>query len=125
LDRDTSLYAEYLLEREGISLISNEHGFATYRKLDTGDYWMMDVFVKKQKKSNSGWSGRRAGVAHQLSRDIAAIAKKDGANFLVTSICLDVNGVTESMKAILGDGFRYANSNGNMLFFNKSLVGEI
>jgi len=121
LDQETSLYAQYLLEREGKSLISNEDGFATYQKLSNGDYWLVDIFVQKRGDEGNGRVRRRNG--RMLFDGVIEIAKNDGAANLVTSVCLGANEVSHSMKIILGNGFLYSHADNasHMLYFKKSL----
>jgi predicted GNAT family acetyltransferase len=108
-----SLYAQYIEEREGFSIIESDHGFATYIKVDDETYYLRDIFVEKE--------FRKSGLAKELSRQVAEIAKADGAKRLTGSVSTIANGVTVSMKAILADGFEFSHANGNMLYFAKEL----
>ena len=107
------LYAQYIKERENMSLVHVEHGFATYKKIDADTYYLVDIFVEK--------GFRRNGIASSLSESVKQIALNDGAKRLLGSVDITSNGVTESMQAILSDGFRYSHSAGNGIFFLKEI----
>lgn len=108
-----SLYADYLKERQGIETVEHEFGFATYKRIDAETVYLQDIFVVKEH--------RRNGVASELSAKIAEIAKASGAKKLIGSVDITAHGVTESMKAILGDGFRFSHAQGNGIYFVKML----
>jgi hypothetical protein len=108
-----NLYAQYIKEREDREIIVLEHGFATYKKLNPETYYLVDMFVEKVY--------RRTNIAWDLNNIICDIAKKDGALNIITSICTDAAGVTESMAVILAGGFKYSSTSGNMLYFIKYL----
>lgn len=107
------LYKQYLIEREDKHLVSLEGGFATYKQVDQNSVWLVDIFVVKEL--------RRNGVATKLSEMVAEKAKELGCNTLIGSVDITANGVTQSMQAILSDGFKFSHGQGNMLFFTKAL----
>ena len=111
----TSLYAQYIKEREGIELVQVEHGFATYQKINSDLYYLVDIFVEQ--------GFRKSGIATKLSSMICEVALKNGAKQLLGSVDISRKGVTESMSAILADGFRYSHSEGNGIYFLKD-IGE-
>ena len=111
----TNLYSKYIKEREGIDTVVHEngHGYATYKKLDDGSYYLIDIFVEKEY--------RRSHIATQLSEQVKQIALADKATTMLGSVCLTTNGVTESLKAVLGDGFKYSHASNNTLYFKKEI----
>lgn len=115
MDAVTSLYAQYIKEREGIELIYVEHGFATYQKVNDELYYLVDIFVEQ--------GFRKLGIATQLSSIVRDIALQAGAKQLLGSVDISRKGVTESMSAILSDGFRYSHSEGNGMYFVKDIGG--
>ena len=108
-----NLYAKYIEEREGSSLISVEHGFLTYKKLNDDLYYLIDCYVEK------GY--RKLGIATDLGNQVCTIAKQDGAKQVMGSVCLNANGATESLTAILAAGYRYASISEQTLYFVKDL----
>jgi GNAT superfamily N-acetyltransferase len=109
----SSLYANYLSEREGVSVLEIEHGFAVYQKLNNDSYYLRDIYVEPEYRSQ--------GLATKLSDMVAEIARKDGASRLIGSVDVTKRGVTVSMKAILADGFEFVEMNGNGIYFAKKL----
>lgn len=110
----TSLYAQYIKEREGFETLEVEHGFATYKQVEKDMVYLRDIFVEDTFRQN--------GLASELSRQVAEIAKGLGCNKLTGSICVsDDIGVTISMKALLGDRFKYSHAHGTMLYFVKDI----
>ena len=110
-----NLYAQYISERENKNLVQVAHGFATYQKIDAESYYIVDIFVEKGFRKN--------GIASELSEAVRKIAINDGASKLFGSVDIGTNGVTESMAAIIANGFKYSHSNGNMIYFVK-LLGD-
>ena len=108
-----NLYSQYIVEREGLGIVEFDHGFATYIQVDADTFYLQDIFVEKEH--------RKSGLAKELSKQVALIAKEAGAKKLTGSVCLIAKGVTVSMKAILGDGFEYSHANGNTLYFAKEI----
>ena len=107
------LYADYIKERENVELVQDEHGFATYKILEDNSYYIVDIFVEKDH--------RKGKIASQLADLIVTIAQANGASKLIGSICLNVEGVTESMKVLLAYGFKFSHANGTMLYFTKHI----
>lgn len=105
------LYAQYIKEREGSEILIVDYGFATYRKLEDGSYYLIDIFVEERY--------RKLGIARNLFDKIVDIAKADNASRILGSVCTSANGVTASMASILAVGFQFSSQNGNMLYFSK------
>lgn len=108
-----SLYAQYIKEREGFETLEVEHGFATYKQIEPDMVYLRDIFVEDNFRQN--------GIASDLSKQVALIAKDLGCKKLTGSVCIDAIGVTISMKALLGDGFQYSHASGNMIYFVKDI----
>lgn len=108
-----NLYAKYIKEREDINTIEIDHAFATYKKINDDTIYLIDIFVE------NGF--RRDGLATKLSSMIEEVARKEGATKILGSVDLSKNGVTESMKAILSNGFKFSSASGNGLYFIKDI----
>jgi len=108
-----TMQADYILEREGISTLEVENGFATYKKVSDNTYYLIDIYVKPEH--------RRGRIASEMSAKVAEIAKNDGAEYLLGSVDTSCNFATESMKAVLGDGFSFKSIDGNMIYFYKRI----
>lgn len=107
-----SNYGLYIKEREGRCIYEDERGFATYTMNDKSCY-IQDIFVKKEYRNQK--------VASDYADKIAEIAKNNGCIFLIGSVCPSTNGSTESLKVLLGYGFRLDHSIGDLIFFRKEI----
>lgn len=109
-----TLYAQYLLEREGIKIIESEKGFMTYVPAD-GALYIVDVFIEP--------SARRTGEATALEARVIEVAKSLGFNKLMGSVALNVNGVTTSLKMMLGSGYEFLSLNAEkqIMYFTKEI----
>lgn len=92
-----SHYGLYIKEREGKSILENEHGFFTY-KIQGEECYIEDIFIKKE--------SRRKNIGTEMADEIYKIAKASGCKFLTGSCIPSTNGATESMKAMLAYGFQ-------------------
>lgn len=107
-----SLYAKYVIEREGKEIIESEVGFATYYFLDDNCY-IQNIFVEKDY--------RKIGEASRLAQEIEKIAKSKGCKKLYGTVCPSANGSTESIKVLLAYGFKLDSSINNLIAFVKDL----
>ena len=108
-----NLFAKYLEEREGVKVISSDVGFATYKQVDNETVYLINIFVEKEH--------RRKGIASQLSLQVQIEAERLGCTKLLGSVDITTNGVTNSLKAVLGDGFEFSHGIGNVLYFIKNI----
>lgn len=107
-----SLYGEYILEREGYSIIEDERGFATY-VIAKDEVYVRDVYVKKE--------FRQEGVASQYLKLIELEAMNVNCKWIFTSVCVNANGTSDSLKAVLFYGFELHSLKGEMAYFKKEL----
>lgn len=81
-------FADYV-SREGFKVFGDDRGFATYTKQVDGDYYLRDLYVAPDYRSqkNEGTS-----VVRFLADSVVEIAKKDGAKKLFGTVApLDPN----------------------------------
>ena len=107
-----SLFAEYKAEREGITVLETDGGFATFKVLDTRIY-LQDIFVSKDK--------RRDGIATALTDQVVAIGISRGCRILLGTIDVRAAGATESMQASLNYGMRLLKVDGNVIWLEKDI----
>lgn len=101
-----NLYAEYIKEREGFELLSNEHGFISYRFI--GDImFLSDIFVKKE--------FRRSGEGASLIEDVLFLAKDNGCKQIMAEVQIATFTCSESLKSALNYGFKVISSNGSTI----------
>ncbi len=108
-----NLFSKYLEERQGTKVITSDVGFATYKQIDDETVYLIDIFVEKEH--------RRKGLASQLSLQVQIEAERLGCTKLLGSVDITANGVTNSLKAVLADGFEFSHGSGNVLYFIKNI----
>lgn len=108
-----SLYAEYLRERTNDRIIEGEFGFATYRFLDGGKVYLIDIFVVPEK--------RKSGLATSMANQIAAIAKEHGCTKMLGTVNPQAKGSTNSLKVLLAYGMSLQNIADGMVVFGKEI----
>lgn len=92
--RDT-LYAQYIKERQGLSILENENGFIIY-KLTEQECFIQDMFVQKEY--------RRAGVGKDLLNRLKDIAC--GCDVILANIWLWDPNCNITLAGALACGFR-------------------
>lgn len=111
-DRRIQMYAKYIQEREGKSVLETEHGFAIYHFL--GDYlYLVDIYVEPDY--------RRTGLATEILNQIKDIAKKNNYKKILGSVDLQAKGCTGSLKAILASGFMLKQCEGQAIYLELFL----
>lgn len=108
-----SLYADYILEREGKQCIERKHGFITY--LASGDdCYIIDFYVTPE--------ARRTGKGTELANLVSQSAKKIGCKRLLGSVVPSTNGCSESMQALLWYGFKLLSARENFILLYKEIL---
>lgn len=107
-----SLYAQYVLERQGKQILEHAQGFATYSFIDNAVY-IEDIFVQKEY--------RQTGLAAHMADLICEIAKEKGYKKLFGSVVPSANGSTDSLKVLLAYGFKLDSSANNFIAFSKEI----
>jgi GNAT superfamily N-acetyltransferase len=108
-----SLYADYVLEREGKHTLEFEDGFATYAFLPDGRCYLEHIYVAP--------SRRNCDVAKQLADKIAEIAKENGCKILLGSVVPAAKNSTDSLKILLSYGFKLDSCENNFILFAKDI----
>lgn len=109
---DKSLYAQYLSERLGSSVLETDDGFATYTFIGTTVY-IKDIYVVPDK--------RRTGLASGMADQICELAKDRGCTVLAGSIDPSTTGAHESLLGLLAYGMTISHIMGGLLFLKKDL----
>lgn len=107
-----SLYAKYIHERLGKSILERPEGFVTYSFLGDSMY-IEDIFVLPEH--------RRSGVGTELANAVIDIAKSKGYNKIIGTVLPTANGSTDSLKALLWYGFQLHSLNGNLIVLTKEV----
>lgn len=107
-----SLYAQYIEEREGFSIVEDEKGFATYI-INEDECYIRDIFVRPE--------FRKENIASKYADQITEIAKKAGCKNLTGTVIPMANGATTSLKVLLGYGFKLLQATQERIIFIKEI----
>jgi GNAT superfamily N-acetyltransferase len=108
-----SLYAEYVKERLGDSIIETEHGFATYRYIEPKSVYIVDLYVVP--------SQRKYGKASAIADKIVEMALSQGCNKLIGTVMASAKTATLSIQVLIGYGMQLVSSNNEFLVFEKDI----
>jgi predicted GNAT superfamily acetyltransferase len=109
-----SLFAKYILEREGKSIVEDERGFATYLFYpDLEAVYIEDIFVSQEFRNQN--------VARDYADQISAEAKLKGYKYLLGSVSPKANQATASLKVLLAYGFELDSVTKDLIYFKKRL----
>lgn len=112
-----SLYGQYLDERENKEILENEYGFVTYKFLNSNECYIQDIYIIPEM--------RKQGLSFKMRDEVIAIAKAKGCSTLIGSVSIGANDATRNLKILLNDDWQIHAINGNMIFVNKRIAGEV
>ena len=108
----SSLYSQYILERQGRETLEDDKGFATFDI--NGEYcYIVDIFVIK--------SERRTHSATAYADRVVEMAKERGCKFLLGTVDPRAFGAEISTKVILSYGYKYREFKDNLIWFIKEI----
>jgi predicted GNAT family acetyltransferase len=107
-----SLYAQYVLVREGFETVENENGFATYR-VNGSDIYLRDIFVTPEECGK--------GIARDLADCVCEIGRAAGCKRLLGSVVPSAFGSTDSMKVLLHYGMRINGAHPDFITLEKEI----
>jgi len=108
------LYAEYIKEREGLSLIEKDYGFCTY--VVVNDYiYIVDIYIKKDKRNKR--------LAEDLTNEVIELGRELDCKYVMGSFCLDTKNWKVGKAFVKSQGFKYLNKDkkNNMIFVSKEI----
>jgi ribosomal protein S18 acetylase RimI-like enzyme len=106
------LFAAYVEEREGATLLRHAHGFGIYKPL--GDFgYLQDVYVLPEY--------RQRGVGRDIVAKGLELCRKSNKKALLTTTDATANGASESALAILRSGFKIYKVETNAIWYIMEL----
>lgn len=111
-----SLFADYIKERMGASIVERDEGFATYRFIEHQNrpaVYIEDIYVRPE--------AREKGVASEMADDVVSIALKAGCTRLIGTVNSKAKNPTASIKTLLAYGFEFFSCNEDGLVFKKEI----
>jgi GNAT superfamily N-acetyltransferase len=105
-------YAKYIHEKAGLLLIEESFGFITF-EVTKGCIYIHDLWVDIDY--------RREGYGSKLVQRMIDENKTDNIKFLMASVQLNANNVTDTLKAQLHYGFLVVGGNENEIKLAKEI----
>jgi GNAT superfamily N-acetyltransferase len=111
--KKSSLYAQYIKERNNRGTVETKDGFATFEFINDKIVYIVDIYVVPKK--------RKAGVARDLADSIISAVKPMGVTQIIGSV--DVNSINwETSEAVLlAYGMIEWLEQGSMKFYVKEI----
>ena len=111
------LFAAYLMERRGMSLLATAEGFITYQFPVSGPMagacYIQDIYISPE--------ARRGGAGYELGARVAALARAKGIRLLYGSSQPSTGGSTTALRMMLAVGFEVIAAHEDMLILKKEL----
>lgn len=107
-----SLYAQYIKEREGKSIIETDNAFISY-VIEGDNCYIADIYIAPE--------FRRKNIASSLAAKVEEIAKNNNCKYLTGSVTPSFKGATVSMKAQLEYGFEILEAHNDFIILRKEL----
>lgn len=108
----SSLYAQYVLEREGLETLENEKGFLTY-KIENDYLFISDIFVTE--------SARKENIATKMADEIVEKAVKLGIKYMYSHVDTRAKNWKESVKFIKKYGCIPIKLENTLIYFQKEI----
>jgi len=108
----SSLYSQYITEREGSSIIENEDGFLVY-EIGNGWLFIKEIFVTKEKRNSK--------LASKMADEVVSMAIENGAKIMFSHVDIRALNWQESVKFIEKYGCKPIKLENNLLYFQKKI----
>lgn len=108
-----SLYAEYIKEHRNDEIIEMEHGFATYRYLDSNSVYIVDIYIQPDH--------RKSKLASVIADEVVKASKLRGCTKLLGTVTPSANNSTVSLKVLLGYGMSLKSSSNDLIIMEKEI----
>ena len=108
-----SLYAEYIKEHRNDEIVETEHGFATYRYLDSNSVYIVDIYIQPDH--------RKSKLASVIADEVVKAAKLRGCTKLLGTVTPSANNSTISLKVLLGYGMSLKSSSNDLIIMEKEI----
>lgn len=107
-----TLYAQYILEREGKEIIETDKGFATY-SFNNGECYLQDIYVVPE--------FRKMGIMRQITEQVINKAKEKGCTYILGSVAVNAKNSSHSLRTLLNYDYKLYVVNSSMIFLKKDI----
>ena len=108
----SSLYPDYVKEREGLETLESDYGFAMY-KIIGNELYCKEIYILPEH--------RRAGHAFDMGNALCEIGKMKGCQWFIGTVSPQANGAHESMLGLIKYGMKLLRSEFNLVYFIKRI----
>lgn len=106
------LYADYILERQGLKLINKEICFASYRVVGD-ELFISEFFVQKEY--------RKSGVGRSLLKEILEVSLNEKCAVVTANIHVKDPNHNETLMAVLACGFKVVAAQNDVILISLSV----
>lgn len=108
----TSLYGQYIKERDETEILEKEFGYITYKILNN-ELHVFNLFVVKDQ--------RNTGLGFKLCKELETLAKEKGCTRAMTTVVLGISTQTEALKFHLRYGLKLLSANKDYIILGKEI----
>ena len=107
-----SLYAEFIQEREGFSILEDDDSFVTYR-LQGDECYARDIYISPRIRGDK--------LSFLLGRQVYEKAKDAGCKHFISSVWVDDPGKYRSVAMLTRFGMKMLKEENGLLYFIKEI----
>lgn len=111
----STMYADYIKERDGQEVFENADGFAFYR-VSGPECFIAEMYVRPEK--------RTAGAGRAIVNDLSKVAIEEGCEFLSGNIFVKSHTSTDAVAASILSGFKVVAADNGVISIIKPLKGS-
>lgn len=106
------LYFEYLKEREGASILSNEHSFIVY-KLASDHVYLQDIYTAPEARDTKSWL--------RLYEQFLELVRAEKIKLVFVSIVPSAAGSDKSLSMALKFGYKLHSASNDVIYLRKEI----
>lgn len=108
----TSLYGQYIAERQNMSILEDDISFVTYKKIDDA-LFIEDMFVVKEKRDSK--------LGLELLNKMIKIAEDLECNRIITLVDITTNNWEKTFNNLMKNNFKATKGEGSTIYLVKEL----
>jgi GNAT superfamily N-acetyltransferase len=108
----TSLYGQYILEKEGTQILEKDYGYITYKIIEK-EIHIFDLFIVKEERNKN--------LGFILCKELESVAKECGCNYAMATIAMGTKGQTEALKFHLKYGLQLISASKDYIVLGKEI----
>lgn len=106
------LYFEYLREREGATVLNNEHSFIVY-KLQPDHVYLQDIYTAPEARDQKSWL--------KLYNQFLELMQAEKIKLIFVSVVPSATGSDKSLSMALKFGYKLHSANNDVIYLRKEI----